>query len=216
MDSAAARLTEACRALGVPLSPPAPAALARYALLLLEWNARVNLVSRQDTARILDYHLVDSLAANALLPAGVRAADVGSGAGLPGIPLALVRPDVGMLLVESSGRKATFLDHAVRELGLANVEVCHGRSEDLPALECGIILSRLTGPMKRVVRWTRHHLARGGTIVFYKTPGEQAGVDESLPTLRRCGLAVTGTRDVTLPLTGITRRFVLVGAAAAT
>lgn len=102
-------------------SGPAVEALEHYERLIRRWNVRGNLVSRRDLDRLRDRHVLDSLS---LLPwwRG-NLADVGSGAGFPGIPMAITRPDSPVTLVERSERKARFLQHVVIELALGNVEV---------------------------------------------------------------------------------------------
>ena len=105
-------LLTAASTLGLALTPFQVGLLARYADLVRDWNRRVNLVSRRDADRILEYHVVDSLASARLCEPGSRVADIGTGAGLPGIPLAIARPDLSVVLVESSGNRCRFLWHA--------------------------------------------------------------------------------------------------------
>ena len=146
-----------------------------------------------------------------LLPQGARVCDIGSGAGLPGIPLAIVRPDLKMLLVESSQKRSRFLQAAVAELGLSNVEVLNERAESLSPLECDVVLSRLAGPLQDVVRYARPHRRPKGTIILYKTRDCSTELQKAARPLARLRLRVAGSHDVFLPLSGVPRRFIVLG-----
>jgi 16S rRNA (guanine527-N7)-methyltransferase len=204
-------LQNACRQLSIELTQPQYESLVRYTQLLRDWNLRLNLVSRRDTDRILTYHVIDSLAVQRLIPQDARACDIGTGAGLPGIPVVLVRPDVKMFLIESSQKKSRFLQTATAELGLANVEVLNERAESLPGLDCDIILSRLAGPLRDVVQYARPHRKPKGTIVLYKTRDSAEELRKAGRVLARHRLRVTGSYDIRLPLSSVPRRFVVLG-----
>src|SRR5438105_3582274 len=116
---------------GRTLTAEQHASLGRYIDLLLAANATMNLTRIADRAAAEVLHVGDALTLLPLLPAGAhRLADVGSGGGVPGIPLAVARPDATVVLVESTRKKAAFLEAAVRELGLPNVQVVGRRAED--------------------------------------------------------------------------------------
>jgi 16S rRNA (guanine527-N7)-methyltransferase len=116
----AARLAEPARALGVALPVSALEPLATFAGLVLDWGARINLTGARDPERLADEHLADALALLPQLPAEpFRYVDVGSGAGLPGLVLALLRPDAAGVLLEPVRKKHAFLAHAIRTLALA-------------------------------------------------------------------------------------------------
>jgi 16S rRNA (guanine527-N7)-methyltransferase len=204
-------LQNACRQLSIELTQPQYESLVRYTQLLRDWNLRLNLVSRRDTDRILTYHVIDSLAVQRLIPPDARVCDIGTGAGFPGIPVALVRPDVKMFLIESSQKKSRFLQTATAELGLANVEVLNERAESLPGLDCDTILSRLAGPLRDVVQYARPHRKPKGTIVLYKTRDSAEELRKSGRVLARHKLRVTGSYDIRLPLSSVPRRFIVLG-----
>lgn len=197
----------ACARLGLGITEDRFALLCRYAELLLEWNQRINLISRKDTSRILPYHVIDSLAAAQLIPDDSRCCDIGTGAGLPGIPLAIARPDIRMVLVESTRKKCLFLNHCVTALELNAVEVLSDRAESLPPLGCDIVLSRLTGPLRRTLRHLARHSHPGGSIILFKSLS--AAEEPTGPLLQKLGLSVTRTLDTVLPLTSVPRRFVV-------
>ncbi len=115
------------------LPPGAAAQLEAFLALLLRWNVRMNLTAARDAETIVHRHFAESLFAAEHVPAGaVTLLDFGSGAGLPGIPIAIARPDITVTLAESQGKKAAFLREAVRTLGL-RAEVWDRRVEQMPA-----------------------------------------------------------------------------------
>jgi len=131
---AAIRLERAADALGLALPPDAAPRLARYAEELLRWNRRIRLVGPSSLEAIVDEHLVDALGFARLVRAEVAPLwyDVGAGAGLPGLVLAVVRPDLRFILVEPTGKKVAFMTQAAALLRLANVAVEARRVEALP------------------------------------------------------------------------------------
>lgn len=165
-------------ALGARCDADAPGKLARYHALLAGWNQKLNLVGDADFGLSLDRHYVDSLAPLALpglFPAGASLVDVGSGAGFPGLALAVARPDLRVTLVDALGKRVDFLNAAARELGLHNVRVLPARAEDAgrdPALRERFdlaaaravaalpVLCELLLPLARV----------GGRMIAYKGP----------------------------------------------
>src|SRR5690606_30834440 len=109
---------------GCPVAPDVAAALAEYLALLVKWNRTYNLTGIRDPDELVERHLVESLALAPLLR-GERIADVGTGAGLPGIPLAIVSPERHFVLIESRAKRVRFLRHVVLTLGLENAEIAH-------------------------------------------------------------------------------------------
>ena len=143
--------------------------LLAYLALLQRWNATYNLTAIRDPEQMVTLHLLDSLA---LVPhvAGIsRLADLGTGAGLPGIPLAIARPDLQVTLVESNGKKARFLREAVRQLPLANARVAESRAEALDepgAYEA--ITARALAPLAEIIAVGGHLVAPGGRLLAMK------------------------------------------------
>jgi 16S rRNA (guanine527-N7)-methyltransferase len=162
-----AEVDAGARELGLRLSPDQAERLARFAALLVRWNRVHNLTSIAGGAQILSHHLLDSLA---ILPRidvifgerAPRVLDVGSGGGLPGIPLAIARTHWDVTLVDAVEKKVAFLTQARVELGLANVQCRHARVESLQADPFDLIVSRAFASLADFVRVSQHLLAERG------------------------------------------------------
>jgi 16S rRNA (guanine527-N7)-methyltransferase len=163
-----ARLAEGLSALGLALAPGQVEALLRLVDELADWNARFNLTAIKEPAAVVDKHLLDSLA---VLPhlRGLAIADVGTGAGFPGLPLAVADPDRRFTLVESTGKKARFVRHAATLLDLPNVEVVEARAESYkPARPFDAVIARALGSLAEFVRVAGHLTGRGGRLLAMK------------------------------------------------
>lgn len=165
-------LERGMQTMGLALSASVEEQLMKYTELLAKWNRTYNLTAVRDPLAMVSHHLLDSLA---VLPhldfAGVdaRVADIGSGGGLPGIPLALARPQWHVALVESNDKKAAFLQQAKIELHLSNVEVQARRVETWkPADRFGVVISRAFAELAEFIAACKHLLAPGGVIAAMK------------------------------------------------
>lgn len=166
--SLAHQLAAGIAALGLDLPPDGEARLLAYLALLDKWNRVYNLTAVREPERMVSHHLLDSLAA---VPhfSGPAVLDVGSGGGLPGIPLAIARPDLQVTLIDSIAKKTAFLLQAKAELGLANLAVATGRVEDFrPETGFDVITSRAFSDLKEFVTLTRHLLKPGGRWLAMK------------------------------------------------
>ncbi len=146
--------------------------LLEYAGLLQKWNRTYNLTAIRDPLAMVAHHLLDSLAVLPHLPLAAeraRIADAGSGAGLPGIPLAIARPHWHVALAESSQKKSAFLRQAAIELGLQNVEVHEGRVEAWrPQPLFDLVISRAFAALGEFIAACRHLVAPGGVLAAMK------------------------------------------------
>lgn len=143
--------------------------LDRYLALLAKWNQTYNLTAVREEKRMVSYHLLDSLSLVPHLDGGSRLLDVGSGGGMPGIPAAIARPDLQVVLLDSNHKKTTFLRQVVVELGLPNVQVMTERVEACqPEQKFDRITSRAFSELAEFVKLTRHLLADHGQYVAMK------------------------------------------------
>lgn len=162
------QLAAGIAALGLALPADAEAKLLAYLALLDKWNRVYNLTAVRDTERMVSHHLLDSLAAVPFFQGG-RVLDVGSGGGLPGIPLAIARPDLQVTLIDSIAKKTAFLLQAKMELGLDNLSVVTNRVEDYrPETGFDLITSRAFSDLREFVALTRHLLKPAGRWLAMK------------------------------------------------
>ena len=167
------QLKHGIEALQLRLPDNAVRKLQDYLDLLGRWNAAYNLTAVRDPAQMTTRHLLDSLA---VLPfvQGESLADLGSGAGLPGVPLAVARPDIEVTLVDSNGKKARFLREVVRALPLPNARVAQVRAQDLEGrFDC--VTARAFASLREMLEWGGHALASQGVWLALKGKAEQDG-----------------------------------------
>ena len=147
--------------------------LSTYLDLLVKWNQRTNLSAIRDPRQMVSRHFGESLFAARHLPQGGTLLDLGSGAGFPGLPIALARPELSVTLAESQNKKASFLREVVRTLGVA-VEVWGGRVEDMPAgRRFDLITLRAVDRPEIALEVARARLAPGGSMLHF-TVGEES------------------------------------------
>ena len=146
-------LVAGARQLQVDLDAPAADGLLRLLDELVRWNRAYNLTAITDRAQMLTHHLLDSLSVAPFVQ-GSTLADVGTGAGFPGLPLALIAPQRRCVLMDSNGKKQRFVAHAARELGLANVEALQVRVEEVrPAQPFDTVVARACAALPQLLAW---------------------------------------------------------------
>lgn len=157
--------------------PDAYEKLMAYLSLLDKWNRAYNLTSVRDLPAMVSRHVLDSLAISPFIY-GSRIIDVGSGAGLPGIPLAITHPNHQFVLLDSNGKKTRFLDEVKRSLGLNNVEVVQSRAENYhPSAAFDTVISRAFSDLAQMLNWTTHLIAENGIWLAMKGKYPQTELD---------------------------------------
>jgi 16S rRNA (guanine527-N7)-methyltransferase len=168
----------------------------RYAGLLSTWGVERGLIGPREPARIWDRHVLNSAALAGGITEHADVVDVGSGAGLPGIPLALARPDLRIRLVEPMQRRAEFLREVLAALEL-EVEVLCARAEDVPPGSADVVVARAVAPLARLLPWTLPLLRPGGTLLALKGRSAEAEVMTARPVLQRWPSAEVSVGTVT-------------------
>ncbi len=164
---------EVVHPIGAPLPMGARDRLLAYIALLAKWNATYNLTAIREPERMLTHHVLDALAVLPHLAAGappqLRVLDVGSGAGVPAIPLAIARPEWHVVALDSSHKKGAFLQQAINELPLPNAEAVVARVEDYaPAAPFDVVISRAFSDLATFVETSARHLKPDGRLVAMK------------------------------------------------
>ena len=166
--------------------------LRRYQDILATTGLERGLIGPREVDRLWDRHIVNSAVVEECIPPGASVIDVGSGAGLPGIPLAIVRPDLQVTLLEPLLRRSVFLEEVVAELGLGDrVAVVRGRAEDGVVSAADVVTARAVAPLERLIGWCWPLVRPGGSLVALK--GERAAeeIEQAYPALNKRRLTAT-------------------------
>jgi 16S rRNA (guanine527-N7)-methyltransferase len=181
-----------------------------YLRELLEWNKKFNLTAIKDPEEIKIRHFEDSLSVlKALDLSGQSVLDIGPGAGFPGIPLKIVRPDIKLTLLESTRKKCEFLKHIIQVLDLKEVEVVWGRAGEWKApKKFEVVLVRAVAKMPELVKWALPYLMTGGKFVALKQEEVEAEVENARENLGKFGGEVREIKKV--EVAGIPRSLVVI------
>ena len=199
------RLQAGLERLGVAADGVTLDRLARYHALLTEWNARIDLTAVLDPEEMVDRHYLDSAAplALGLIPQGARVIDVGTGAGLPGIPLCILRPDLRVTLLDAQRKRVTFLQAAIEALDLP-AQAVHMRAEDAARDEArreayDVAVSRAVAATPTLLELTLPFVRVGGRAIARKGPGPQAELEQARRAAHLLGGALEGVLDAPVP-----------------
>jgi 16S rRNA (guanine527-N7)-methyltransferase len=173
-----------------------------YVSLLLLWNHKVSLTSIAKPEDIIRFHFGESfLVAKAVSLENGRLADVGSGAGFPGIPIAMLFPNLQVTLIEANAKKAAFLSEVIRKLGLLNTSVIRARLLDVESGGFDFITARALGPYEQLVEWAVRSLSRPGRLILWLGEDDAARISEERGWIWQDPVRIPGSR----------RRVILVG-----
>lgn len=161
-----------------------------YAALLATDGVIRGLIGPREAPRLWDRHLLNCAALGEAIPLDASVCDIGSGAGLPGLVLAIARPDLRITLVEPLLRRTTFLEEVVDQLGLSRVTVVRGRAEEVKQRHgFDVVTSRAVAPLERLLRWSMPLVAPNGALVAMKGSSVADEIELARPTLRKLGCA---------------------------
>ncbi|MGC4044079.1 MAG: 16S rRNA (guanine(527)-N(7))-methyltransferase RsmG [Armatimonas sp.] len=195
-------LSAACEALGIAITEEQVALCARHAALVLETNTHTNLTRITEPEAMALKHYADSLTAFLVLPKLARGAsvcDVGTGAGYPGVPMKILRPDLKLTLLDSLNKRVVFLDESCRALGLENVTCRHARAEEVKDARFDVVAARAVAALPKLLPWITRLLKPGGRLVLLKGPDMTAELREATPIAKKFGLQLQEAKEINLP-----------------
>ncbi|MFT3660616.1 MAG: 16S rRNA (guanine(527)-N(7))-methyltransferase RsmG [Gordonia sp. (in: high G+C Gram-positive bacteria)] len=171
-----------------------------YVTILSEEGVLRGLIGPSEPARLWSRHVLNSAVLGEAIDPDLRVVDIGSGAGFPGIPLAIARPDLDVVLVEPLLRRTTFLDEVVERLSLSNVSVVRGRAEEKPVIAVAggadVVTSRAVAPLDRLARWSAPLIRVGGRLVALKGRSAADEITEHAAAASRVGLRDLAVHEV--------------------
>ncbi len=210
-------LQEGAANLGITLSDARLHKFDVYYQELMQWNEKFNLTAIVDREAVYVKHFLDSLTITEELQHGdsKTVIDIGSGGGLPGIPLAIVLPECSITLLEATGKKAVFLRHIIETLGLENVHVVHGRAEEYAHMpdyreNFGFVLARAVAPLNVLVELLLPFCTVGGTCIAPKKGDIEGEIAAALSGIERLGGTIRAIKTVSIPDEENDRRLVII------
>ncbi len=167
MEKMLQQLKQGCIALNLDVADEQLAKLIAYVKLLAKWNKSFNLTSVREPEQMVSRHILDSLAIQPYLT-GNSLLDVGTGAGLPGIPLAIIKPEMAITLLDSNSKKTRFLQQAKAELNLDNITVVHSRVEEAELAKFDLVTARAFSTIDDIIDLAGRHCDDAGCLVLMK------------------------------------------------
>ena len=206
-------LTAGLRELGVAECPSAADNLLRYSEILREKNKVMNLTAITDPAEIVTRHFLDCAALAPYMPQDGRVLDVGTGAGFPGMPLAILCPQTEFVLLDALRKRIDFLNEVIAELGLTNVTAVHARAEEFAAKhreQYDFAVSRAVAQLNVLAELSLPLVKQGGAFIAMKSKDTDEELERAKKAIRLLGGEIEKIIDYTIPHTEITHRLVVI------
>ncbi len=209
-------LSDCAKSAGFDLATTQLSQLARYGELLVEWNEKMNLTAITEPYDIVTKHFIDSLYGLSYLPSGGSLIDVGTGAGFPGIPLKIARPDISLTLLDSLNKRLTFLNEVVHELSLPDVKTVHARAEEgavkkSPLREFfDVATSRAVAQLNALAEYCLPYVKVGGVFLAYKGGDVEEECKNAKNAIKTLGGDIREILPYTIPTTDITHTLVVI------
>lgn len=208
-------LHEGAKLLGIELSDAQLALFDRYQSELLQWNARINLISENTAGEIVTRHFLDSLSAVQFITnPNARMVDIGCGAGFPGIPLKIALPSIQLYLLETNRKKVSFLKHIIRSLKLDHTQTLHDRTENVVRTDSwkekfDIVISRAAFKLLDLLPLGDYFLAPDGLLITLKGPDVATELEAALTGRNASKIHQVFHHDINMPLLGPPRKIII-------
>lgn len=191
-------------------NPERAAAFNRYAEMLRERNEKINLTAITEPEEVKVKHFLDSCSAAELLPGGASVLDIGSGAGFPGLPLKIVRPDLTVTLLDSVNKKVAFVNDVVAELKLSGATAVHARIEDFPHKgEYDAVVSRAVAELSTLAEYALPFVKIGGAFIAYKSEKAESEAEAAASAITLLGGRIREIREAFVA-PGLTRKLIVI------
>lgn len=216
MDNSA-YLADICAKMGVQLSPEMLNSFMVYKDMLLEWNNKINLTAITDEREIMQKHFADSVSvlAGAEIAEGESVIDVGTGAGFPGLPIKIARPDIRLTLLDSLNKRVDFLNEVCGRIGLKETACAHMRAEDGGRTDglrdsFGVCVSRAVARLNVLSEYCLPFVAVGGRFISLKGPDSAQEAAEAENAVKALGGEISEIKKISIPDTDITHSLIII------
>lgn len=197
--------------IGAPLSAHQVDKFVLYLSELKKWNKKINLTSLNEDQEIVVKHFLDSLTPLPYVPMGSFIMDLGSGGGLPGIPMKIARPDIRIILLDATGKKVSFLNHMINILKFKNARALQQRADskvfqEIMSGHLDVVVARAFGKMEKTLEVGAPYLKAGGKLIVMKGPNWK---EEKQPKCEPFGLELANVVELVLPVLDVKRALLI-------
>ena len=195
--------------------------LYNYMNLLLEWNEKINLTAITDEKEIILKHFIDSFTINKFINSGDKMLDIGTGAGFPGLPIKIIRPEVDVFLMDSLNKRINFLNEVIESLQLKNIEAFHSRAEEMAKNnkfreKFDVVTSRAVAKLNIILEYMLPYTKINGKCLCMKGPNIEEEIKEAEKALKILGGEIEKIEKIILPDSNIERKIIIIRKKSAT
>lgn len=195
--------------------------LYNYMNLLLEWNEKINLTAITDEKEIILKHFIDSFTINKFINSGDKMLDIGTGAGFPGLPIKIIRPEVDVFLMDSLNKRINFLNEVIESLQLKNIEAFHSRAEEMAKNnkfreKFDVVTSRAVAKLNILLEYMLPYTKIDGKCLCMKGPNIEEEIKEAEKALKILGGEIEKIEKIILPDSNIERKIIIIRKKSAT